>query len=122
VVRQGYVAVAGDSVIFPSLAFADDQAGVLAFTLVGPDYFPSAAYVKVSDEGTSDVHIAAAGAAPDDGFSGYVFYSGGHVGRWGDYSAAVSDGSSVWFATEYIPHLPRTALANWGTFIGKIRP
>jgi hypothetical protein len=121
VVQQGYVAVAGDNVIFPSLAFAD-QAGVLAFTLVGPDYFPSAAYVKVGEDGTSDVHIAANGAAPDDGFSGYVAYSGGNVGRWGDYSAAVSDGSHVWFATEYIPNSPRTALANWGTFIGRIRP
>jgi hypothetical protein len=119
VVRQGYVAVAGDNVIFPSLAFADET-GVLAFTLVGPDYFPSAAYVKVGEEGTSDVHIAAAGAAPDDGFSGYIAYSGGSIGRWGDYSAAVSDGSHVWFATEYIPNLPRTALANWGTFITKI--
>jgi hypothetical protein len=121
VVSQGYVAVAGDNVIFPSLAFAD-QTGVLAFTLVGPDYFPSAAYVKVYEDGTSDVHIAANGAAPDDGFSGYVAYSGGNVGRWGDYSAAVSDGSHVWFATEYIPNSPRTALANWGTFIGKIWP
>jgi hypothetical protein len=119
VVRQGYVAVAGNNVIFPSLAFTDET-GVLGFTLVGPDYFPSAAYVKVGEEGTSDVHIAAAGAAPDDGFSGYVAYSGGNVGRWGDYSAAVSDGSHVWFATEYIPNLPRTALANWGTFITKI--
>jgi hypothetical protein len=121
VVRQGYVAVTGDSVIFPSLAFAEET-GVLGFTLVGPDYFPSAAYVKVGEEGTSEVHIAANGAAPDDGFSGYVAYSGGNVGRWGDYSAAVSDGSHVWFATEYIPNVPRTALANWGTFIGKIHP
>jgi len=122
VVRQGYVAVADESVIYPSLAFAGEGSGVLGFTLVGPDYFPSAAYVKVGEEGTSAVHIAADGAGPDDGFSGYVFYSGGNVGRWGDYSAAVSDGTNVWFATEYIPHAPRTALANWGTFIGKIRP
>jgi hypothetical protein len=122
VVRQGYVAVTGDNVIFPSLAFANDEdEGVLTFTLVGPDYYPSAAYVKVGEEETGAVHIAADGAAPDDGFSGYVFYSGGNVGRWGDYSAAVSDGHNVWFATEYIPNLPRTALANWGTFIGKLR-
>jgi hypothetical protein len=121
VVHQGYVAVAGDNVIFPSLAFANES-GVLAFTLVGPDYFPSSAYVKVGEDGTSHVHIAANGAAPDDGFSGYVAYSGGNVARWGDYSAAVSDGDKVWFATEYIPHSPRTALADWGTFIGKIKP
>jgi hypothetical protein len=135
VVHQGYVAVAGDNVIYPSLAFANDEPGILTslafannepgiltFTLVGPDYFPSAAYVKVAEDDTSDVLIAAHGAAPDDGFSGYVAYSGGNVGRWGDYSAAVSDGSRIWFATEYIPNLPRTSLANWGTFIGEIRP
>ena len=121
VVQQGYVAVNSESVFFPSLAFAGEGAGVMTFTLSGPDYFPSAAYVKVNGGGTSAVHIAADGTAPDDGFSGYVYFSGGNVGRWGDYSAAVSDGSSVWFATEYIPNLPRTALANWGTFIAVLR-
>jgi hypothetical protein len=121
VVRQGYVAVADNNVIYPSLAFSNDGPGVLAFTLVGLDYFPSAAYVRV-EEDTSDVHIVANGAAPDDGFSGYVAYGGAGAGRWGDYSAAVSDGNNVWFANEYIPNSPRTLLANWGTFITKIRP
>jgi hypothetical protein len=121
VVQQGYVAVHNESVFFPSLAFTADGAGVMTFTLSGPDYFPSAAYVKVNEGDTSAVHIAADGTAPDDGFSGYAFFSGGNVGRWGDYSAAVSDGSSVWFATEYIPNLPRTVLANWGTFIAVLR-
>ena len=121
VVRQGYVAVDHENVIFPSLAFGEES-GAMVFTLVGPDYFPSAAFVRVGEEGTSAVHIAADGAAPDDGFSGYVTYGGGGVGRWGDYSAAVSDGSSVWMATEYIPNSPRTALANWGTAVFKVRP
>jgi hypothetical protein len=123
VVRQGYVAVDGESVIFPSLAFANGDDGIVGFTLVGPDYFPSAAYMKVGDDNSnSAVHIAADGAAPDDGFSGYVFYSGGNVARWGDYSAAVSDGNNVWFATEYIPNAPRSPLADWGTFVTKVRP
>jgi hypothetical protein len=122
VVRQGYVAVDGDNVIYPSLAFAGEGAGVLAFTLVGPDYFPSAAYVRVGGEDTSDVRIVADGVAPDDGFSGYVAYGGAGVGRWGDYSAAVTDGDNVWFANEYIPNSPRTSLADWGTFITKVRP
>ena len=69
-----------------------------------------------------DSRVAADGAGPDDGFSGYVFYSGGNVGRWGDYSAAVTDGHNVWLATEYIPNSPRTSLADWGTFITKVRP
>jgi hypothetical protein len=124
VVQQGYIAVKGENVIYPSLAFGgqDQNQGALVFTLVGPDYFPSAAFVKLGEDGTSAVHIAANGTAPDDGFSGYVFYSGGNVGRWGDYSAAVSDGNSVWLATEYIPNLPRTSLANWGTSIIKLNP
>jgi len=125
VVRQGYVAVDGESVVFPSLAFAEGGHGLVGFTLVGPDFFPSAAYVNIGsdDDGhNAAVHISANGAAPDDGFSGYVAFSGGNVGRWGDYSAAVSDGDNVWFATEYIPNSPRTALANWGTFVTKVRP
>jgi hypothetical protein len=122
VVRQGYVAVDNESVIFPSLAFANGDGGIVGFTLVGPDYFPSAAYMKVGDDNSSAVHIAADGAAPDDGFSGYVAYSGFNVARWGDYSAAVSDGNNVWFATEYIPNSPRTVLADWGTFVTKVRP
>jgi hypothetical protein len=32
----------------------------------------------------------------------------------------VADGDTVWFANEYIPG-PRTVLANWGTFIGRMR-
>jgi len=126
VVRQGYVAVDGQSVIFPSLAFADGgDTGLVGFTLVGPDFFPSAAYVNIggdNDSNNSAVHISANGAAPDDGFSGYAAFGGPGFGRWGDYSAAVSDGHNVWFATEYIPNSPRTALANWGTFVTKVRP
>lgn len=126
VVRQGYVAVDGQSVIYPSLAFADGgDNGLVGFTLVGPDFFPSAAYVNIGgddDSNNSAVHIAANGAAPDDGFTGYVLLGGSNVARWGDYSAAVSDGHNVWFATEYIPNSPRTALANWGTFVTKVRP
>jgi hypothetical protein len=124
VVRQGYVAVDGENVIFPSLAFADGDNGLVGFTLVGPDFFPSAAYMNIGEDdgGNSAVHISANGAAPDDGFTGYVALAGSTVARWGDYSAAVSDGHNVWFATEYIPNSPRTALANWGTFITKVRP
>ena len=46
---------------------------------------------------------------------------GGRVARWGDYTAAVADADgSIWIATEYIPNAPRTLLANWGTFIGRV--
>jgi hypothetical protein len=43
------------------------------------------------------------------------------IGAMGDYSAAVADEhGNIWFCAEYIPNSPRTALANWGTFIGEV--
>jgi hypothetical protein len=65
--------------------------------------------------------LGAAGAAPEDGFTGYAFFGGNGVARWGDYSAATADeDGSIWLATEFIPNSPRTQLANWGTFIGRM--
>lgn len=130
VVRQGYVAVAGEDVLFPSLGINSDGNGVIAFTLAGNDYFPSAAYTDVIQGfGLPFVHVAGAGQDPDDGFTIYPQEGGNGVGRWGDYSAAVADGDRIWFANEYIPNacstltLPcRTSLANWGTFFSTVRP
>ncbi len=125
--NQGYVAVNGASVIFPSIGVNAEGQGVVVFTLVGPDYYPSSAYIRIGTGGISgSVHIAGAGTAPEDGFSGYAPYAPDSVGvaRWGDYSAAVglSDGS-IWAASEYIPSSPpRTLLANWGTFVSHIIP
>ncbi len=124
VARQGYVAVDGNNVMFPAIGVNAAGLGAMTFTLVGPDYYPSAAYVRLNvASGDSDVHIAAAGAGPEDGFTGYRGFGGDRVARWGDYSAAVADeNGKIWIATEYIPPLPRTVLANWGTFIGQVSP
>jgi hypothetical protein len=126
VAHQGYVSVRDNNVIFPSVAVVGEGKGVIAFTLVGPDYFPSAAYAKLGEEGEgiSAINIAADGAGPDDGFTGYPQLDpvDAPSARWGDYSAAVVDGSSIWMATEYIPGSPRTVNANWGTFIANIKP
>ena len=74
-----------------------------------------------TEHGAGPVRIAAAGVAPEDGFTGYPSLGGDVAARWGDYSAAVADEhGNLWFATEFIPAAPRTPLANWGTFIGKI--
>ena len=121
--KQGYVTVAGNSVFFPSIGVNANGEGVLVFSLSGPDFYPSAAYARIdAQHGAGDVRIAAAGVAPDDGFTGYPALAGGDgVGRWGDYSAAVADEKgNIWFATEYIPAAPRTQLANWGTFIAEV--
>jgi hypothetical protein len=119
-VNQGYVTVKGNSTLYPSIGVNADGTGAIAFSVVGPDYFPSAAYVRISSDGglRGSIVIAGAGAAPDDGFTQYPAETGGTVGRWGDYSAAVAtpDGT-IWMAAEYIPNRPRTLLANWGTFV-----
>jgi hypothetical protein len=90
---------------------------------LGPDYYPSAAFVPIETFSTSStLYVAAPGVLPEDGFTGYPDTGFPQVGiaRWGDYSAAVgtSDGS-VWMATQYIPNLPRTDFANWGTLLAR---
>jgi hypothetical protein len=123
VVRQGYVAVAGNTVMFPAIGQGSEDRGAMVFTLVGPDYFPSAAFVRLGESGTSAVRIAGAGVEPDDGFTAYAGVVGvAGPARWGDYSAAASDGENLWLATEYIPGGTRTVLANWGTYITKVKP
>jgi len=120
--NQGYVAVKDNNLFFPSMGVTKEGKAVMTFSLSGRDYFPSVAFTKMdSENGAGSVQIAALGAAPEDGFSGYQAFGGAGSGRWGDYSAAVADGNTVWFAAEYIPNSPRTILANWGTFIGKVR-
>lgn len=134
--KQGYVAVAGENVIFPSVGVNRDGKAVVAFTLVGPDYYPSAAYSRIRER-AGRVHVAGAGLGPDDGFSGYASEGSPSpgIGRWGDYSAAVTDrDGNIWIAAEYIGQTctltqflldpncggTRTLLANWGTFIGRV--
>ena len=123
--RQGYVAVNGENVLFPAIGVDRWGNGVMTFTLVGPDYYPSAAYVRLDEHSTdSTVHVIGAGVGPADGFTGDPADGApDNVERWGDYSAAVTDASGhVWIATEYIPGGPRTALANWGTFVARVNP
>jgi hypothetical protein len=122
--KQGYVALQQDDVLYPSIGVNASGRGVMTFTIAGSDYYPSAGYAKIdATTGAGTVHIAAAGAGPDDNFGGYHAFGGAGTDRWGDYSAAVADESgNVWFACEYIPNASRTELANWGTFVGHVAP
>ena len=125
IARQGYVSVANQYVSYPSIGVTAAGNGVMTFTLVGPDFFPSAGYTSISvAAGAGDVHVSGAGAGPEDGFTGYSFFgSTNRVARWGDYSAAVADASgNIWLAAEYIPNRPRTFFANWGTFVTRVTP
>ena len=123
--HQGYVAVNGNNVLFPAIGLDRWGNAVMTFTLVGPKYYPSAAYVRLNVSGTSGtIHVIGDGVGPADGFTGDPAQGApDNVERWGDYSAAVTDSSGhVWIATEYIPNGPRTTLANWGTFVAKVTP
>lgn len=127
VVNQGYIAINGSdqqSVLFPSVGVNSSGKGVVAFSVVGTDFFPSAGYAPIDVNGVGAVRISAPGELPEDGFSGYPqFPPGFRTGRWGDYSAASADETgAIWMGNEYIPNVPRTVNANWGTFIARFVP
>jgi hypothetical protein len=129
--KQGYLAATNNHILRPAIAVDPQGRGAIAFTLVGPDYYPSAAFVSIDTTASapSAIQVVGAGVLPEDGFSGYgpipacPTCDGNGIARWGDYSTAVtSTDGSIWFVSEYIPNLPRTPLANWGTFISQYVP
>jgi hypothetical protein len=124
ILNQGYVAVNGENVLFPSIAVNRSGFGAMAFTLSGPGFFPSSAYVRFAFGRTvGPIYITGPGALPEDGFSGYAAEGSPTPGvaRWGDYSAAVFADGAIWMGNEFIPNTPRTLLANWGTFLSRLR-
>jgi hypothetical protein len=137
--QQGYAGLLGNNLTYPALAVTQSGRGVMAFTVLGNDHYPSAGYAGIDAKiGVGDLHIAAEGVGPDDGFTGYNPTSSfGTRPRWGDYGGAAADGSTIWIASEYINQTctfetflatnfrcgnTRTQLANWGTRISKVVP
>jgi hypothetical protein len=135
--NQGYIAATGADVLFPSVGVTDSGQGVIAFTLTGHDFYPSAAFVTIDGRSTGDqVNVAAKGQSPSDGFTEFQFFgTSAFRPRWGDYSAAVAFGGKVYFSTEYIQYPScsdsawaqdpscggtRGRSANWGTSISVI--
>ncbi|MBS1855795.1 MAG: hypothetical protein JST11_10545 [Acidobacteria bacterium] len=125
VVRQGYIQVNGNHLLRPSIAVNPQGRGAIVVTLVGQDYYPSAAVLPIDFASTSTtLQIAGMGAGPEDGFSGYLSPGTQGVARWGDYAVALAaaDGS-IWMATEYIPpNAGPVQKANWGTYIMRYVP
>jgi hypothetical protein len=145
--KQGYLGLTGNNLTYPAIAIRPDGKGAIAFTVMGDDYYPSAAYATFDASAASPVgsiHIAASGLGPDDGFTSYKAFVGDPPRtRWGDYGAAVTDGSAIWIASEWIGQtcdydtyfasffdaIPggdcggtRDSLGNWYTLISKITP
>jgi len=137
---QGYVGLEDNNATYPAIAVTESGRGVMAFTLVGADHFPSAAYVSLDAKiGAGDIHVIAEGAGPQDGFSGYRPLGGTPPRpRWGDYGAAAVDGTTVWLASEYIAQTctfavykqapfgtcggTRASLGNWSTRVSRLVP
>lgn len=123
VVAQGYVAVATNSVFYPTVAVNASGVGAMVMSMAGPTIYPSLSYISMSGAGVSGpVRVPQTGAGPEDGFSCYAAFGDRSRGcRWGDYSAAVADANGdIWMATEWIPNTARTELANWGTYITRV--
>ena len=138
--HQGYLALAGNNLTYPALAMGANGKGAIAFSVMGDDFYPSAGYASISSDGeVGALHIAGAGLGPTDGFTSYAAFVGNPPRtRWGDYGAAVTDGNSIWMASEYISQTctfaqyttgalgscggTRTAFGNWATRITKLNP
>jgi len=124
IITQGIVSDTGASLLRPAVALNAQLQGGMVFTLVGPNDYPSSAFVPIDGTSVGAIRMSRRGVLPEDGFTGYPAIVGGNgVARWGDYSAAAVDtDGSIWMATEYITDLPRTTFANWDTYITRYRP
>jgi hypothetical protein len=122
-VTQGIVSRTGANLLYPAITVNAQQVGGIVFTLVGPNDYPSAAFVPVRNTTVGPIQIARAGNEPEDGFTGYPEFGGNGVARWGDYSAGAIDTDGIaYLATEYTPDIARTMLANWCTYIIRLQP
>lgn len=137
-VKQGVLALADENLIYPTIGVTNSGRGVIGFTRVGENTFPSYGYASFDAKvGAGPVGLVEAGKSPQDGFTEYPSV-GGPRPRWGDYGAAAVDGKTVYIAGQYIEQGPctlrqfidggftcsgkRTVFANWSTRIGKLQP
>ncbi|HET9038230.1 MAG TPA: hypothetical protein VFN45_18595 [Myxococcaceae bacterium] len=134
--RQGYVAIKNANLLFPVLGINRHGNAAIGFSISGPDLFPSTGYVvSRGDDGFGRIHVAGAGVASEDGFTGYPSQNPPGTtpcdsqenpteceARWGDYGAsAIGGDGSIWLGGEYIGPRPRSVAANWGTFITRLQ-
>jgi hypothetical protein len=139
-VKDGYLALAGNNLTYPAVGVTQSGRGVIGFTVVGADYYPSAGYAALdATSGAGDIHVAAAGAGPADGFTSYKAFVGDPPRtRWGDYGATAVVNGTVWAASEYVAQTctltqyettpfgscggTRASLGNWATRISALTP
>ncbi len=140
IVKQGQFGMAGNHLTYPNVGVTASGRGVITFTLVGADHYPTAAFAGLdADNGAGPVQVAREGLGPSDGFTSYKAFVGNPPRtRWGDYGATAVDGNNIWIASEYIAQTctltqwlaapigacgnTRTSLANWATRISLVEP
>lgn len=136
--KQGILALAGESLAYPTLGVTSSGRGIIGFTRVGETLHPSVGYASIDDVGgVGAVHMIREGQSTQDGFTEYPPV-GGNRPRWGDYGAAAVDGGNVYLAGQYIEQPActlaqyistnftcfgyRSSLANWSTRVTKLTP
>lgn len=123
----------GNNLLVPHLAVRVDGRGVLAVSVSGPDYYPSAAYAVLVNGQMGPVSLAAEGGGVLDAYSGYD-YEGTRFGYFA--SALVDDTGSFYIASMYVAQScnytseqfyedptcagTRSLSANWHTRISKV--
>jgi len=131
---QGYVGNWNNDVIFPAIGVSSvsGRSVAMVYTLTGNDHYPSVAVNKfTATSPPSSIPVVLQGQDVLDDFAWYFF----GTPRWGDYSAAVGDGTNVYLATEYIQYPScddatfvfdptcggtRSEFTNWGTGLVKV--
>ena len=139
--KRGYLALANNNLTYPAIATTSSGRGVVAFTVVGADNYPSAGYAAIDAKvGTGDVHIAGAGLRPGRRVAHYKFFVGNPPRtRWVTTAppllTATRSGSPASTSVKLHPGPIRDApirrlredtrrvpLGNWGTRISKLTP
>jgi hypothetical protein len=109
---QGYVALAGNYVMYPAIQANSSGRAAMVFAISGAHRFASSGFATLTSGGSAfgQPVVTAVGSGPYDP----------DATRWGDYSWAVLDttADAVWISTEYMPP-PSSQTAdgnnNWGT-------
>ena len=150
---QGYVSAEHEDLEMPAMAAegtASEDGGnggaIMDFTLSGTDYYPSAAFGRLSSTSGgllgSVINIADLGQSPQDGFTEYQdLGTPSYRPRWGDFNNAIFmpwSGGRIYFTVGYIQYpncLPpgftltlatcggtRDGYANWGSSVNSVVP
>jgi hypothetical protein len=144
IVRQGYIGVSGNNVIYPSVATTPAGTGVMDFTVSGHTYYPFQGYLDWSSAGPASgpISYTSPGVGPLDDFCQYNFFNCAGTQtptarpRFGDYSWASYMNGGIYIANEVVSSRcdyaqfkrdptcggTRSPYSNWSTRISEVTP